>query len=162
MNHVHPSLLRIYSNARVILPWQFINNSIQCSFLIRANFQVLNRWYSPRKKTVNLPAISRTTWTFDNRGRSCSPPPLTDATGNQSVCYSSMVSRCKLFWNFSVAFFRYFVISSFLSCHFSAYCLCLFLVSPLCIIQSEFVPFLFLFIRHTLFISVIIAHPLVS
>ena len=35
------------------------------------------------------------------------------------------------------------------------------LVSPLCIIQSEFVPFIFLFVRHTLFISVIIAHPLV-
>ena len=63
---------------------------------------------------------------------------------------------------FHCRFFRYFVISSFLSCHFSTYCLCLFLVSPLCIIQSEFVPFLFLFIRHTLFISVIIAHPLVS
>ena len=27
---------------------------------------------------------------------------------------------------FFCSFFRYFVISSFLSCHFSAYCLCLF------------------------------------
>ena len=39
---------------------------------------------------------------------------------------NSVVSRCKMFWNSSVAFFRYFVISSFLSCHYSAYCLCLF------------------------------------
>jgi len=47
--------------------------------------------------------------------------------------------------NFVDRYFRYFIISSFLSCNFQYLLSSLVFVSPLRIIQSEFVPFLLTF-----------------